>query len=120
MKTGRRHELQTNQLADALAHGIERVKPYSKAIMSGLLAILVAIFAWGFVSAQSTRRVADGWNEYFEATDSPNPRDALADVAARYPGSEAGLFAELTLADMLLDIGTNQLFANKTIARDEL
>ncbi len=38
MKTERRHELQTNVLADSLAHWIEAIKPYGRAILAGGIA----------------------------------------------------------------------------------
>ena len=83
MKTQRRHELQTNVLAHSLARWIERAKPYSKAGTAVLIAVVVALFAWAYLSTQSTRREADGWNEYFDATGgrNPDPRELLRDIS---------------------------------------
>ena len=41
MKTERRHELQTNVLADSLARWIEAVKPYSRAALAVVIALVV-------------------------------------------------------------------------------
>jgi hypothetical protein len=56
MKTERRHELQTNQLADSLAHWIEAVRPYSRAGLALVVAVAVSIFAWGYLSVSNSRQ----------------------------------------------------------------
>ena len=120
MKTERRHELQKNQLADSLAHWIEAAKPYSRAALALVVAAVVAIFAWGYLSNQSSRRAADGWNAYFSAIGARDPRTELTDIASRYAGTEVSIWARLTLADIQLDDGTARLFVEKKDARDEL
>lgn len=120
MKTERRHELQKNQLADSLAHWIEAVKPYSRAALALVVAAVVAIFAWGYLSNQNSRRAAEGWNAYFSAISSRDPRPELTDIAARYAGTDVSTWARLTLADIQLDDGTARLFVEKKDARDEL
>ena len=120
MKTERRHELQTNTLAASLAEWIETVKPYSRAILAGTIALVVAIFAWTFLSAQRARQLADGWSEYYQAMTSRDPRNALSDIAERYAGTSVSEWAELALADFQLDEGTTRLFHAKNAGRDEL
>ncbi len=120
MKTERRHELQTNQLADTLAHWIDAAKPYSRAGLALVVAVVVGLFAWGYLSAQNTRREADGWTEYFDALNSRDARDSLSDIAARYPTLPVGQWASLVLADIQLSDGTGRLFAEKADARSEL
>ncbi len=99
MKTTRRHELQTNELADSLARWIEAVKPYSRAILALVVAAVVAIFAWGYLSAQNSRQEAEGWNAYFTAITDRDPREALGDIITRYAGTEVSDWARVTLAD---------------------
>ena len=41
MKTERRHELQTNILADWLGHKTEAIRPYFKLILGGIAAVLI-------------------------------------------------------------------------------
>lgn len=120
MKTTRRHELQTNELADRLSHWIEAVKPYSRAALAVVLAIVVVIFAWSYLSSQSSRKQAEGWNAFFAAMNERDPQESLADIASRYAGSEVASWARVTLADIQTQIGTNQLFAEKGKAKDEL
>ena len=120
MKTERRHELQTNQLADTLAHWIDAAKPYSRAGLALLVAVVVGLFAWGYLSAQNTRREALGWTEYFDALNSRDARDQLSDIAANYASLPVGQWASLVLADIQLSNGTERLFSEKVDARSEL
>ncbi len=122
MKTKRRHVLQTNVLAHSLARWIEVAKPYSKAGTAVLIAVVVALFAWAWMSTQSNRRAADGWNEYFDATGgrNPDPRELLRDISSRYAGTMVAQWSRLTLADIQLDDGTNRLLQDRKLARDEL
>ena len=60
MKTERRHELQTNVLASSLAHWTEAAQPYGKAVLAGVLAIIIALFAWLYISSQSSHAHGGG------------------------------------------------------------
>src|SRR5262245_13379689 len=120
MKTERRHELQTNVLAESLARWIEVARPYTKAGLAILIALVAALFAWGYHSTQSSRHQADGWDEYFDAVNSRDPRGGLNDVVERYAGTPVGNWARVSLADMQLDQGTQLMFANKSAGREEL
>jgi len=120
MKTERRHELQTNDLADQLSRWIAVVKPYGKAALAVLVALVVLLFSWGFLSAQNNRKSADGWNEFFAAMSTRDPREALTTVAENYAGTPVGQWSRLTLADIQLDNGTGRLFNDKSDARNQL
>jgi hypothetical protein len=122
MKTERRHELQTNVLASSLAHWLKAAQPYSRAGLAIVIALVVALFAWAYLSTQNTRRVADGWNEYFEAVSgsNPDPRAELRDISSRYSDMLIGQWARLTLGNIELDVGTNQLLSDRKAARDQL
>ena len=120
MKTSRRHELQTNELADSLAHWIEAVKPYSRAALALLVAVVVAVFAWSYLSAQSERKAAEGWNELYTALDSSTTQEDLTAVATRYSDTSVGPWARVTLADVLANEGTMEIMTNKSAAREKL
>jgi hypothetical protein len=122
MKTERRHELQTNVLASSLAHWVKAAQPYSRAGLAVVIALVVALFAWAYLSTQNTRRVATGWDEYFEALTGRNrdPREQLRDISSRYAGTMVGQWARLTLANLELDDGTNRLLQDRKAAREEL
>lgn len=120
MKTTRRHELQTNELADSLAHWIEAIKPYSRAAVAILVAVVVAIGAWSYLSAQSERKAAEGWDELYTALDSSTTQEDLTAVATRYSDTSVGPWARVTLADVLANEGTMEIMTNKSAARDKL
>jgi predicted negative regulator of RcsB-dependent stress response len=119
MKTERRHELQTNVLASSLAHWTEAAQPYGKALVAGLLAIVIALFAWLFIRSQNTARTSEGWNDYFQAVNNHDDQ-LLQDVAEQYGGTMVSEWSQLTLADWQLDGGTNRLLVDRTLARDQL
>jgi tetratricopeptide (TPR) repeat protein len=119
MKTERRHELQTNVLASSLTHWTEAAQPYGKAVLAGILAIIIAFLAWLYISSQSSTRTAEGWNDYFQAVNNRDDQ-LLQDVAEQYGGSTVSEWSRLTLADWQLDGGTNRLLVDRTLARDQL
>jgi tetratricopeptide (TPR) repeat protein len=120
MKTERRHELQTNVLADALARWIERIRPYSRAGLALMVGLVVLIFAWLYLENQNTRQTGEGWNEYFDAINTPDPRDRLSDISQQYAGTIVSEWARLSLAEIQLENGTNRLFVDKPVANKDL
>ena len=50
MKTERRHELQTNTLADALGQAVDTVKPYSQMAVGAVLAVAVIVLVVKYLS----------------------------------------------------------------------
>jgi hypothetical protein len=122
MKTERRHELQHNVLADSLERWIEAMKPYSRAVLAGVIGAVVLFAVWGYMANQSRERAAAAWNEYYAALapTSTDPREALSSLVSRFPGTPVGQAARAVLADIQLDDGTTRLFMDKSAGRDEL
>src|SRR5687767_2181920 len=119
MKTVRRHELQTNTLADWTGKAIEDARPYGKVIVGTLLAILIAVVAYVVISQRSQRGQERGWSAYFQAIDSENPADLEAVVQA-YPGKSPGRWAALILADRQLADGLSQLLEDQAASTQAL
>lgn len=119
MKTERRHELQTNVLADKLAGWIEAAEPYSRAILAGVVAIIVLAFAVIYISAQHTEQVAKAWDQVLEAM-SKGDVSQLSDMAEKYPRTPVADWARLMTADITLGRGTSQVFQDKADARDQI
>jgi hypothetical protein len=59
MKTDRRHALQTNWLADHLGHWLDKVKPYTNYIITGVFVLAAGLAIWGLV-AHFTKEDQDG------------------------------------------------------------
>lgn len=122
MKTERRHELQTNTLADALGHTVDQVKPYSQFLVGGVLAVIVIVGVVKFLSVRSQSEQVDAWNTYLHATTSNASESAedLNRLIQQYPSTPAAQFAHLSLADQSLSDGIGQLFQNRAEANEKL
>jgi tetratricopeptide (TPR) repeat protein len=122
MKAERRHELQQNEVADWVASTIERVKPYSRAIVAVAVAGTVLLIAYIVLSGRSERKQSDAWNDYYQAVqaESKDVATDLESVARQHSGVPAGLWAEVALADLKLGEGIDSLFREKQVAQSKL
>ena len=121
MKTAKRHELQTNELADWIGKKIDAIQPYSRAIVGVIVVALVAVFAGMYLSRQNAAQSAQGWQAYFAAMESGNPDaealiDGLNEVATTFADTDAGLWARQSTADMYLSQGARQLYLDRAEA----
>lgn len=119
MKTERRHELAKNDLADWIGDRIEELKPYSTAIWATVLAVVVGVFAIVYWSRKTEAQLERTWDSYFNARSEPTP-EGLRSVAEAYPDTPAGLWARLTLADVQLSKGVNDLFEDRADGEEAL
>jgi hypothetical protein len=72
MKTERRHELQTNVLADWLGRQIEAIRPYAGTIVTGVLVIVIVLIGYSIWNTWSAGSAAIAWSEFFEVTFTGN------------------------------------------------
>ena len=119
MKTQRRHELQTNQLADHIGIWLRRIRPYQKHILYGAVSIVVIVAAVLYLNAQQHARAGASWEDYFSAMIEQRP-EALDEVARLHSGSTAALWARLAAADMKLTTGAALLFQDRREAQQKL
>ncbi|MEX0938786.1 MAG: hypothetical protein WDZ59_13070 [Pirellulales bacterium] len=121
MKSTRRHELQTNELADRLGHALDRMKPYSKAMAGVFVAGIVIVAVAMFVSYRNRQREAAAWDAYTLAVGTVTVDfEALRSVAENHPETTAAQWASLAWADARLQIGIEQLFLDRASARQML
>ena len=122
MKTERRHELQTNTLAEMLGGGVEASKPYVTVALGVALALAVLVGTYFVLSSRSKGEEEQGWNQYFQALSQPQTeqREDLAAVARGYADSEVGYWASLQLGDRHLNEGVNELFSDRAKANEAL
>lgn len=119
MKTQRRHELQTNTLADWLGHKIENVQPYSKAIVTVVLLVCALGIAYMFISGRGMAEAGAAWKDFFGAV-ADRDVESLTEVHERHAGKEAGFWALQKVADEELGRGTRLLFRDREQANDAL
>jgi len=112
MKTQRRHELQTNKLADQIGVYLQMVRPYQKQILYGVVAVAVAGAAVLYLSGQQQARAGASWADYFVAMVEQRP-EALDEVARLHSGSPAALWARQAAGDMKLMTGASLLYRDR-------
>jgi hypothetical protein len=125
MKTERRHELQTNVLADWIGLQVERFRPYSRLALGVLVAIIVAIGLYGYLNTQASYRNEEGWQRYFVAMDDLQQKgdiDPLTQIAqsSEFANTPVGYWSILSLADHHLREGIGQLFNDRPAATTSL
>jgi tetratricopeptide (TPR) repeat protein len=119
MKTERRHELQTNVLADSLGRSAGLAKPYGKQIMFGIGAVVVVLAVGAFLINDQSSRLSSGWSDFFAASYDENP-ERLHEVAIDHAGTTAGNWAQLAQADIELTRGIRSLYINRDSANASL
>ena len=123
MKTERRHELQTNELADWLGHSYQSAKPFSKAILAVLVAVVViGGTAWFLLTWASAKR-GEAWEQYSAAVNAPDPEtqeQRLRTLLEEHPNTPAGQAAKIHFADVALESGINLQFTDRAEAQEKL
>ena len=99
MKTDRRHELQTNELADWLGEHAKQYLPYAKTGIGIAVLIIAALFAFNIMRGQKEGRRVGSWNEYFTASELAD-LEGLREIAQRYKGTEAAAWALQSAGDI--------------------
>ena len=103
MKSRRKHELQTNELADWIGRWILRLKPHARILGWGALAVLLAVFVFfvlpkiegGYGAEAVSAAVFNRAQQSFEA-------EPLREFLRTYPDSPLAPTARLMLADRVL------------------
>ncbi|MEO8497421.1 MAG: hypothetical protein ABI614_20310 [Planctomycetota bacterium] len=119
MKTDRRHELQTNVLADWIGKHLQQVQSYSKTILAVILLVVAVAIGGLFLAQDQSARSQESWNEFFQAFGERDP-EALELVAAANQGTTAGVWARLAEADLKLSEGIGDLYTNRENAKKNL
>ena len=122
MKSAHRHELETNALAQGLEGYVERAKPYIGKVAFGILAIVVILFAWSYVSSSSAARRGEAWDAYNLAVGSgslPN-LEVLRRAAEENPGTSMQRMADATWADGQVYVASRTYIMNRAAAKEAL
>jgi tetratricopeptide (TPR) repeat protein len=119
MKAQHRHELQTNQLAQWLEDGIERLKPYARAIVGVLVALAIVMAVYAYLGIVQRRTEMAASDQLIAGLNSPTPGELQA-AMDEYRGTQPAVIAQLVLAERLLDNGSDALFTDKQAGRGNL
>lgn len=119
MKKQRRHELQTNVLADYLGKHLQQIKPYYTHITFGV--VLVAVLCVGAIYYMNKQWSRSGvsWGDYFDAFGARDAR-ALEEVGKIHGGTTAALWAQQAAGDIKLATGAGLLYSDREEAEDSL
>jgi tetratricopeptide (TPR) repeat protein len=119
MKSERRHELQTNTLADWLGAVIDRIRPYQTTMLGVVLLLLLLILGGTYLHRRSAGQTADAWDKVNMAARSGNL--ALCDDVIQHdPGTTVAAMAGVVAGDYYLAEATQQQFANRATANANL
>ena len=119
MKTERRHELQTNELADWLGDKVQAIQPYIKTIVGVAVLAVVGLFTVFIMRGRNEGRQQAAWTDYFEAVQT-NDFVRLRDVANRYSGTEAAAWARQSAGDIMSASGGRNMYIDRADALEFL
>jgi hypothetical protein len=119
MKSDRRHELQTNYLANQLGTVVESGKPYAVWVIGGVIGVALAALVFGLYSSWQQRAETQAWGEYYFSLRADDP-EVFQAVVDQYPRSQAAAWAAQNLADSQLKLGLDRLYVNRELGEEHL
>ena len=121
MKSAHRHQLETNALAQRLDVMIERFRPYAATVAGVIVAVVVIMFIWSYVSGSSAARQGAAWDAYHRGVSAVPPNlDQLRQSAEEYPDTTMQQLANITWADGQVWMAARDYFHNRTAALESL
>jgi len=118
MQAAERAEIEDNDLAQATLSIVDRIRPHLATITAAIGVLLAASLGWTLYSAQQVTQQEQAWDECLAALTASDAA-RLQDVANRYPGSSAGTWARLLLADGALAEGCRRAFVDPQRGREQ-
>ncbi|MFM9057961.1 MAG: tetratricopeptide repeat protein [Planctomycetaceae bacterium] len=119
MRSERRHELESNDLADSATALVDRIRPYLGTVGLAVAAAVLGLAAWTFVDSRRAADREQSWDDCLAALAGGQPA-GLEAVIERHKGTTAAQWAQLVLADGLLDQGSRLLYVDRTQATAQL
>ena len=119
MKSERRHELQTNYLADHLGTAVQTSRPYAMWVAIGIAAVVVLAIAYGIYTTQSAKANAEAWGDYYFNMGAGDA-EVFQQVAEDHPNTAAANWAMQAWADNQLLLGLDQIYTNRKQAETTL
>lgn len=119
MRSERRHELDSNDLADSATAIVDRIRPYLGPLGLAVAAAVLGLAAWTFVDSRRAAAREQSWDECLAAI-AGGQAAGLEGVVARHAGTPAAQWAGLILADGILDQGSQLLYVDRAQAESRL
>lgn len=119
MKSQRRHELQTNYLADHLGTAVETSKPYAMWVSLAIAAVVVVAIGYGIYASQTAKAASQAWGEYYFNIGTSDP-EVLQQIAEDHPGTAASNWALQAWADNQLLVGLDQIYNDRKQAEETI
>lgn len=119
MNRVRKHQLEQNQLANQIEHGLEAARPVLPFILLAIVVAVIGSVAWSLYSGSVKRKRAEAWTEfYFNLLGGD--AETFQDVADRFPESTMSGWARQAAADQFLGTGLEALYINRSEAKKSL
>jgi hypothetical protein len=103
MKSVERHKLETNWLAKRLETGIDDARPYFPTIVGAIIAAVIILFAWTWLSGASSGHEQTAWDTYNgivgHTSLNQNSVKQLSTAAEEFQGTSMEEMARITAAD---------------------
>jgi hypothetical protein len=116
MKSEHRHHLAENDLEHKLGELGEKLKPYSKQILFGSLALsalaVIAVFVFNNLRAEDR----SAWSAFTACQNASQ----FEEVAVNFPGSSVAQWAWINAGEMRLQNGAQLSFTSRTVAVEDL
>ncbi|MCH8839192.1 MAG: hypothetical protein IH831_00660 [Planctomycetes bacterium] len=123
MKTERRHDLETNELARWAAAKIEKIKPYSTQLVGGVVVLLGMAVVGSMWSSVSESQQEAAWDAYALAVNTSDMEmDNLQRVATNdaHAGTVMQEWAFATWADRQLALASQAYLIDRTDTKERL
>lgn len=131
MKSKRRHELQTNVLADWMGKKLGAIRPYTSLLVGGFIVVLAVFILLSIRDSRLSSEATAGWTSLETAKASAsealftneqlamkNSLRDMEDISRTYQGTSLSDYAEIALGKYHLLAGQSYYGTNKSEAND--
>ncbi|MEX2316470.1 MAG: tetratricopeptide repeat protein [Pirellulales bacterium] len=123
MKSVERHKLETNWLAKHLNEWVEKVRPYSSTIAGIIVAIVVLMFGWSFISGASTTREKEAWNAFNTVVGGSMDEQSISELGTsveEFSDTDMKDWGKVTWADGQVWTASRYMLQNREVAMSAL
>ena len=119
MKNKRRHDLQTNELADWIGRYVEKVRPYIKTISAVIVLVVVVFLIATVINYRQSAKAASAWSSYIDAQ-ATREAEQLEGVNAKHPGTAAAMWAMQRAGDLYFSQASRDIYIDRDDAKKNL